>query len=90
MAAVVNTHRRAGWIGAQGGYYAARSTTMESCDKIKDACSHLRQAAQAMGERVVGKDVASHLRQAARSVLLAGLAAIDERERRAGGEAPKP
>lgn len=62
---------------------------MEACDKIKDARAHLRQAAQAMEERVLGKDVASHLRQAARSVLQAGLAAIDERDRRATGEAPK-
>lgn len=62
---------------------------MEACDKIKDARAHLRQAAQAMEERVLGKDVASHLRQAARSVLQAGLAAIDERDRRAS-EARKP
>ncbi len=55
---------------------------MEACDKIKDAHTHLRHAAQAMEERVLGKDVASHLRQAARSVLQAGLAAIDERDRR--------
>jgi len=61
---------------------------MEACDKIKDARAHLRQAAQAMEERVLGKDVASHLRQAARSMLQAGLAAIDERDRRAG-ETPK-
>ncbi|MBA3700495.1 MAG: hypothetical protein H0W78_16740 [Planctomycetes bacterium] len=62
---------------------------MEACDKIKDARAHLRQAAQAMEERVLGKDVASHLRQAARSVLQAGLAAIDEREQRAD-DTPKP
>ena len=43
--------------------------------------------AQAMEERVLGKDVASHLRQAARSVLQAGLAALDERARRAGATA---
>jgi hypothetical protein len=59
---------------------------MDACDSrnenLKDARTHLRQAAQAMEERVLGKDVASHLRQAARSVLQAGLAAIDERERR--------
>ncbi len=55
---------------------------MEACDKIKDARNHLRHAAQAMEERVLGKDVASHLRQAARSVLEAGLAAIDKREHR--------
>lgn len=62
---------------------------METCDKIKDARAHLRQAAQAMEERVLGKDVASHLRQAARSMLQAGLAAIDERDHRAAGEPPK-
>ena len=61
---------------------------METCDKLKDARAHLHQAAQAMEERVLGKDVARHLRDAARSVLQAGLAAIDERDRRAG-EAPK-
>jgi hypothetical protein len=54
---------------------------MEACDKIKDARTHLRHAAQAMEERVLGKDVAGHLRQAARSMLQAGLAAIDERDR---------
>jgi hypothetical protein len=57
---------------------------METCDKLKDARAHLRQAAQAMEERVLGKDVAKHLRDAARSMLQAGLAAIDERDRRAG------
>lgn len=65
---------------------------MEACDKIKDARNHLRHAAQAMEERVLGKDVASHLRQAARSVLQAGLAAIDERDHRtqpAAHDAPK-
>ena len=62
---------------------------METCDKIKDARTHLRQAAQAMEERVLGKDVASHLRQAARSMLQAGLAAIDERDRRTADEPPK-
>ena len=60
---------------------------MESCDKIKDARTHLRQAAQAMEERVLGREVASHLRQAARSMLQAGLAAIDERDHR-GHETP--
>ena len=62
---------------------------MEACDQIKDARTHLRHAAQAMEERVLGKDVTSHLRQAARSMLQAGLAAIDERDRRAAGEPPK-
>lgn len=62
---------------------------METCDKIKDAHTHLRQAAQALEERVLGKDVASHLRQAARSMLQAGLAAIDERDRRAADGQPK-
>ena len=62
---------------------------MEACNKIKDARTHLRQAAQAMEDRVLGKDVTSHLRQAARSVLQAGLAAIDERDRRTS-EPAKP
>ena len=63
---------------------------MESCDKIKDARAHLRHAAQAMEERVLGHDVASHLRQAARSMLQAGLAAIDERDHRAHETPAKP
>jgi hypothetical protein len=57
---------------------------MESCDKIKDARNHLRQAAHAFEDRVLGKDVAQHLRQAARSALQASIAALDEREQRAG------
>ena len=63
---------------------------MESCDKIKDARTHLRQAAHAMEERVLGHAVASHLRQAARSMLQAGLAAIDERDHRAHETPAKP
>ena len=63
---------------------------MESCDKIKDARTHLRQAAHAMEERVLGHDVASHLRQAARSMLQAGLAAIDERDHRVHETPAKP
>jgi hypothetical protein len=63
---------------------------MESCDKIKDARTHLRHAAQAMEERVLGHDVASHLRQAARSMLQAGLAAIDERDQRTHETPAKP
>lgn len=62
----------------------------KTCDQLKDARTHLRHAAQAMEERVLGKDVASHLRQAARSMLQAGIAAIDEREQRPAGETPKP
>ncbi len=63
---------------------------MDSCDKLKDARAHLHHAAQAMEERVLGKDVAKHLRDAARSMLQAGLAAIDEREQRRAGDTPKP
>ena len=55
---------------------------MESChEDLKQARQHLRQAAAAVEERLLGKDVVSHLRQAARSALKAGIAAIDERER---------
>ncbi len=43
---------------------------MEACDKLKDARTHLRQAA--------------------RSMLQAGIAAIDERDQPRAGEAPKP
>jgi hypothetical protein len=58
---------------------------MDACnDRLKDARSHLHQAAQAMEERVIGRDAASHLRQAMRSILQAGIAAIDERDRRSG------
>lgn len=52
---------------------------MDPCDKLKDARTHLRQAASAFEDRVLGADAANHLRQAARSVLQAGLAALDER-----------
>lgn len=63
---------------------------MEACDNIKDARTHLRQAARAFEDRVLGREVTSHLRQAAKSVLKAGLAAIDERERgTAPGDTPK-
>lgn len=55
---------------------------MDTCDKLKDARTHLRQAAHALEDRVLGQDVASHLRHAARSMLQAGLAALDERARK--------
>ncbi len=51
---------------------------MDTCDKLKDARTHLHQAAQALQDRVLGQDAAKHLRQAARSVLQAGLAALDK------------
>jgi len=51
---------------------------MDTCDKLKDAHAHLRQAAHALEDRVLGQDVANHLRQAARSVLQAGLDALDK------------
>jgi hypothetical protein len=60
-----------------------KETAMESCDKIKDARHHLRQAAHAFEDRVLGKDVAQHLRHAARSALQAGIAALDERAQHA-------
>lgn len=62
---------------------------MDACDDIKQARTHLRQAARAFEDRVLGREVTSHLRQAAKSVLKAGLAAIDERERDAAGDAAK-
>jgi hypothetical protein len=58
---------------------AAGALAMDTSDKLKDARTHLRQAAQALEDRVLGADTANHLRQAARSVLQAGLAALDER-----------
>lgn len=62
---------------------------MDACDDLKQAHTHLRQAARAFEDRVLGREVTSHLRQAAKSVLKAGLAAIDERERGTTGEAAK-
>ena len=62
---------------------------MDACDDIKQARTHLRLAARAFEDRVLGREVTSHLRQAAKSVLKAGLAAIDERERDAAGDAAK-
>ena len=62
---------------------------MDACDDIKDARAHLRQAKRAFEDRVLGREVTSHLRQAAKSVLKAGLAAIDERERGSAGDAAK-
>ena len=53
---------------------------MESHSEIDQAREHLRQAARAFGERLVGNDTAHHLRQATRHALLAGVAAIDRAE----------
>ena len=62
---------------------------MNTCrDDLHTARTHLRQAAQAMGDRILGRDVASHLRQAAKHVLQAGVAAIDEREQETAKAAP--
>lgn len=62
---------------------------MDACDDLKQAHTHLRHAARAFEDRVLGREVTSHLRQAAKSMLKAGLAAIDERERGTTGEAAK-
>jgi hypothetical protein len=62
---------------------------MEACDDIKAARTHLRQAARALEDRVLGREVTSHLRQAAKSMLKAGIAAIDERERGTAGDSAK-
>ncbi len=63
---------------------------MDTCDKLKDARTHLRQAAHAIEDRVLGADAANHLRQAARSVLQAGLAALDERMKKSESETKTP
>ena len=62
---------------------------MSTCgDDLLDARTHLRQAARAMGDRILGRDVASHLRQAAKHALKAGVAAIEEHEQEAAKAAP--
>ena len=58
---------------------------MSSCSsspEIDQAREHLKKAAEAFGDRLIGKDTAHHLRQAARSALLAGVSAIDKAEAR--------
>lgn len=52
-------------------------------DELKHAHDSLKAASQALADRVLGTETRGHLREAARHVLKAGLAAIDEDERRA-------
>jgi hypothetical protein len=62
---------------------------MTTChDDLHDARIHLRQAARAMGDRILGRDVANHLRQAAKHALKAGVAALEECEQEAAKPAP--
>jgi hypothetical protein len=54
---------------------------MRACQEdLKDARDHLRKAASAMQERILGRDLTHHLRQSLRSVLKAGISAIDDAE----------
>jgi len=65
---------------------------MRACQEdLKDARAHLRQAANAFQERILGRDLTHHLRQSLRSVLKAGISAIDECEQsRSSPSAPPP
>jgi hypothetical protein len=56
-------------------------------DELKNALDNLRKAADAVGDRVLGKDVTGHLRDAARSGIRAAKAALDAAEKRMDGKA---
>lgn len=51
-------------------------------EHLRQAGSHLHEAARVWADQLVDPKVRGHLRQAARSVLEAGLAAVDAAERR--------
>ena len=51
-------------------------------DELKLAAKHLYGAADSTFERIVGKDLRSHMRSAVRHIFQAGVAAVDESERR--------
>lgn len=57
------------------------TTTSEAAEHVRKAGEHLREAARTWADQVVKPEVRSHLRDAARSVLNAGLAAVDAAER---------
>lgn len=54
----------------------------EAKEHLHQAGDHLHQAARAWADQFVHPEVRSHLRDAARSVLKAGIAAIDAAEER--------
>ena len=56
-------------------------------EHLRQAGTHLHEAARAWSDRLIDPKVRTHLRQAARSVLEAGLAAVDAAERRDQGRA---
>ncbi len=60
-------------------------------DELKHAHDELKAAASAVADRILGAETRGHLRQAARHALKAGLAVLDEDERRhAAPVAPAP
>ena len=52
------------------------------CDHMKNAKSHVHQAAEAMGEHLLPREVRDHMRSAMKHVLLAGVAALNAAEQR--------
>lgn len=58
------------------------TATSDSADHVRKAGEHLRAAARTWGEQFVRPEVRTHLRDAGRSLLQAGIAAIDACERR--------
>lgn len=57
-------------------------------DHLRQAHEELRNAANRVADHLVGADVRNHLRAAARHMLQAGVAALDEADRRAKPAAP--
>ncbi|MBN8526559.1 MAG: hypothetical protein J0M02_14595, partial [Planctomycetes bacterium] len=57
-------------------------THAEAAEHIRKAGEHIRDAARTWSEQLVQPEVRNHLRDAARSVLQAGIAAVDAADRR--------
>jgi len=55
----------------------------DAAEHIRQAGEHLHQAARTWSDHLIAPDVRAHLRSAARSVLQAGIAALDAREAKA-------
>ena len=70
--------------GCSVGMMPGMSTSTDSAarEHLRQASSHLHEAARAWTDQFIDPKVRTHLRQAARSVLEAGLAAVDAAERR--------
>ena len=51
-------------------------------DELKQAQEAVRHAASSVADRILGTETRGHLRDAARHALRAGLAALDEADRR--------